>query len=108
MGAWGEGPFDNDSAADWFFGLDKTGLYPFIERGLNSEFYEEVRAAAWLLSQIGYNYVYNYDLRKYHINLAINKLEKILADEKWINTWSSQTEIEKSLRVQIKDLKELV
>ena len=39
MGAWGEHPVDNDTAADWFGDLmDKTKLPKQIEKALKSKY----------------------------------------------------------------------
>ena len=102
MGAWGEGPYDNDTAADWFYGLKDTGIYNFIESGLNSTDYDEQRAAAWLVQRLAES-VYVYDLDKFdeHRELAVKKLTNILNDNEWLGTWRDRDSIEESLRSQI-------
>lgn len=102
MGAWGEGPYDNDTAADWFYGLDNTGIYDFIESGLNSEDYYEQRAAAWLVQRLAESvYVYNLDKFDKHRKLAVERLTNILNDNDWLNSWRDRDLVEESLRSQI-------
>jgi len=50
MGAWGEGPFDNDSAADLATDLEKKTIYEVIEAGLASTDPYEQRFVAWLVT----------------------------------------------------------
>jgi hypothetical protein len=73
MGAWGLGPYDNDSAADW---LGET-LEPVVARiAATLEKFEatetplalvdEVRVAAWLFGRLDRNFVYDGSLRADH------------------------------------------
>lgn len=109
MGAWGEGPIDNDTAADWFSSLKNTGIYALIEEGLRSSNYDEIRAAAFLLERIGINYVYDIDLLDRDKDLAREALKRILKDEEWLGTWAVcdvcvEREIKSSIRKQIRAL----
>lgn len=104
MGAWGTGPYDNDTAADWFFKITEKAAPDLIAEGLESESYEEVRAAAWLLQQIGYNYVYPLGLLDEHKQLAIKKLSTIVQDKDWIGSWKEPQIVYSSIMAQIYDL----
>lgn len=106
MGAWGYQPEDNDTAADWFGNtMGKSKLPSRIERGLRSKDEDEVRAAAFLLEQVGYVYIYDVSVLTDHLALAIEKLHGILHDKAWIENWRDSNAIKRSLRKQIKELK---
>jgi hypothetical protein len=51
MGAWGEGPYDNDSACDWL-GAAADAMERIIKSGLSSRWPEERIAAANLLLEL--------------------------------------------------------
>ena len=81
MGAWGELPWDNDAAADWFGDLmDKTRLAQEVERTLKldvEDSYEEIRAAASVLLFLGRVYIWPvHDLDR-HLTLAADRLEEV-------------------------------
>lgn len=107
MGAWGFEPTDNDTAADWFDGLRDLGLFSLIESGLNSPNDCEIRAAGWLVQQLGDSFVYDVYKREAHIELAINKIKGLLANKPYIENWSDEEEIKISLQAQIKELESL-
>jgi hypothetical protein len=81
MGAWGEAPWDNDSAADWFGDLfDATKLADRVEKTLKGDVedaHEEIRAAAYLLVALGRVYIWPVKELDRHLELAIGKLEQI-------------------------------
>jgi len=105
MGAWGEGPYDNDTAADWFYHLDKIGLYSLIEEGLNSKWDEEVRAAAWLVQRLAVSaYVYNVDKLDAHRELAVSKLKAMLDNQDYLDCWVDEESIRKELEQQIHEI----
>lgn len=51
MGSWGPGPYDNDTAADWF-GHVNNDLLPKIKVALESDDFDLIRAGAWMLGQV--------------------------------------------------------
>ena len=105
MGAWGEGPLDNDSSADWFGDLmEKTKLPDHVEKALRSDRYPDVRAAAWLLEKIGFTFVYDADELDNHLKLAIERLRSIRSDDDWINGWTDSAVIKRELDKQIEML----
>jgi hypothetical protein len=81
LGAWGELPWDNDGAADWFGDLfDKTKLAEYVEETLKldvEDFHEEIRAAASVLLFLGRVYIWPvHDLDR-HLTLAADRLEEV-------------------------------
>lgn len=102
-GAWGSQPYANDTAADWFFTALKGYVPDNIYAGLNSEYPEEVRAAAFLLQQLGFNYVYDVYVREAHLDLAIAKLRQLLAGD-WTLHWKNPDEVRSEIQKQIDKL----
>lgn len=108
MGAWGYGPYDNDTAADWFFGLTDTKLYDFIDKGLSSKSCDEQRAAAWLVQRLAVSaFVYDVNLIDSHVKCAIDKLEIMLADNDWLDQWRDRAQIINEIKAQRDELKKL-
>ena len=109
MGAWGEGPYDNDTAADWFYDISKKPITSLITNGLESKDYDEIRAAAYLLERVGEtHWVYPEEYREPHVNLALEKLKDILQDDEWTSNWRDVKAIKKSVKDQIKALEKLL
>jgi hypothetical protein len=82
MGAWGNEPWDNDDAADWFSELfEATKLASRVEKTLKKKDIEEysgqIRAAAYIVLALGRVYVWPIDDLQRHLRLAIEKLEAI-------------------------------
>jgi hypothetical protein len=82
MGAWGAAAWDNDGAADWFGDMfDATGLASYVEKTLKKkdveEYFEEIRAAAYVLVTLGRVYIWPVDVLEKHLKLAIKRLEEI-------------------------------
>ncbi len=81
MGAWGTAAWDNDSAADWYGNLfDATGLAKHVEEALNRDPEEDadvIRAAAFVLVQLGRVYIWPVNDLNRHLALAIRKLEAV-------------------------------
>jgi hypothetical protein len=90
MGAWETGPWDNDTALDWFDGMmEKTGLAKYVEGTLYQEINsndpgaaDEIRAAVSVLVLLGHLGIWPIDDWKPHMNLAISRLEEILVKNK--------------------------
>lgn len=91
MGAWGDQPWDNDSASDFFFGLFPPGFHDKVVAGLRSDDEFEVRAAAWVVYQLAHSgYVWPPTPAAMHeaCALAADKLEELATeseegDEVW-------------------------
>lgn len=81
MGAWGTAAWDNDSAADWFNDvIDATGLAGHVEEALNRDPVDDpdvIRAAAFLLVQLGRVYIWPVDDLDRHLALAVRQLEAV-------------------------------
>lgn len=82
MGAWDTSPWDNDTAADWFADLfDATRLREGVRATLESntdENHEEIRAAVWILIELGRTYIWPVDHIDEDIELGIKKMEEIV------------------------------
>ncbi|MFQ6308781.1 hypothetical protein [Lysobacter capsici] len=81
MGDWSLAAEDNDAAADWYGHLfDSTRLAAHVEEALNRDPDSEpdvIRAAAFVLVQLGRVYIWPVDEMDRHLKLAIQKLEAI-------------------------------
>ncbi|MEM6369752.1 MAG: DUF4259 domain-containing protein [Myxococcota bacterium] len=75
MGTWGDEPWDNDAGADWFAtffrGIDVDER---IEFALDSDDFQEVRAACYVLAVLGRVYVWPGDFSR-----LARSLEKAIA-----------------------------
>jgi len=100
MGAWGERPFENDVALDWIAPVRLTLTRNKILKALSTtDEYEKnylIRAAArkMLIPFLRKDY-----------ELAVEKLQEVLNDEEWINSWKSPKKIREEINKQIADLK---
>ena len=107
MGAWGTEPYDNDGSADWFGDtMAKTKLPKRIGDTLKKKdpYYDNWRAAAYLLQQIGHVYVYDINVLEEHLALAVVRMNEILTDKEWIADWKDSAKIKRALKKQIKEL----
>ena len=114
MGAWGKDPWDNDSAADWFADVfDGIDIDSKIEQALSdSDNYDEVRAAAYLLDVLGSAYIWPGDLDKYddYVKQIIAMLEAMIdensddPDMDFLELWDNDPEIIQSVKQQINNL----
>jgi len=108
MGAWGNLPWENDRAADWFGDLfDKTKLATEIEDTLKldaEDSYEEIRAAASILLFLGRTYVWPvHDLDR-HLALAADRLEEISR----IDVIAESPELVEAIRGEIQELRDRI
>ncbi|NNF00938.1 MAG: hypothetical protein HKN25_18120 [Pyrinomonadaceae bacterium] len=87
---WGNEPWDNDAAADWFGKLlDKTDLPKHVRKTLllskeddpYGENTAELRAAAYCVLQLGRVYIWPIASLKEDLQIAINALEMVLSNE---------------------------
>ena len=83
MGTWGHGPWDDDSAADWFGDLfDELPIASKVEHALNldpDDCAPEIRAAAAMLIMLGRTYIWPIDDIDRHLKLAITQMEKAVS-----------------------------
>ena len=105
MGAWGNLPWDNDGAADWFGDLfDKTKLAQEVEATLKldtEDSHEEIRAAASLLLFLGRVYVWPvHDLDR-HLALAADRLEEVSR----LDVIAESPELVEEIRREIQELR---
>ena len=85
MGAWGPGPYDNDSALDLTAQLKSKPIYAVIRDGLDSKENHQIIAAASLLSSLCNAFANNpKGLRE----LAIAHIRAILNNKTWLASWN--------------------
>jgi hypothetical protein len=103
MGSWGEGPFNNDSAADMLAVLGRH-IETAIKRKSNraaSYHYDNARAAIQILViSHGTDILGGLSLQP-----ALEALERIKADEEWIDNWRNPRAIVKQLDKEIRQVK---
>ena len=104
MGAWGERPYDNDTASDWLHEVLTTAsdkIEELVNLPVDASNYDEYRAAAWLLTKICRTYVYDAEHIDDHLSKLHDRLQTIKNDIGYIATWKSPTEF-------VNDLDELI
>jgi hypothetical protein len=78
-------PYENDSAADWFSDLwDEFAIPSKVEETLKLDLednHEEIRAAAYILLQLGNTYIWPVYSIDRHCDLAARRLEEMRAME---------------------------
>lgn len=108
MGAWGEQPWENDSAADWFGDLwDGTPIVGRVHAGLRSDDTLEAVAALWLCSQLCRIYVWPVDAVDQTLHLGIAVADRILAGEDaegFLSLWDERPD----MRAQIESMRALM
>ena len=105
MGAWGERAIDNDAAADWFIPIGKylADQVEYVFSWPTADNEEEVRAACYLLEQIGETYIWDVERLGLQLARGIDMLREILASD-WINTWKDPEAVRSAIQVQIANL----
>ncbi len=102
MGAWGDQPWDNDDAADFFGDLwEDTPIVDRVIAGLTSGTSSVVVAASWLLLGIGRVYVWPVDRLDEALTAAIDALEVILTgedEEGYLALWDDDPAVAARLR----------
>lgn len=97
MGAWGEEPFENDSAGD--FMLRPVNM---IVDGLQSNHPFVVRAAAQAVAAIA---SVGYPIGRDFLDDAVRALEAVAKDKDFMSAWKDPGAARESLRQQIRELK---
>jgi hypothetical protein len=107
MGAWGVEPWDNDAAADWFGDtFEKTRLAQLVEQTLQldvDDYYEEIRAAAYLVRLLGRTYIWPVDDIDRHRVLAADRLQAVLD----AGVFEESDEFIEAVRAEIAELRSL-
>jgi hypothetical protein len=105
MGAWGNLPWENDGAADWFGDIfDKTKLAREVEDTLKldaEDAHEEIRAAASLLLFLGRVYVWPVQDLDRHLALAADRLEEVSR----VEVIAESPELVEEIRGEIQELR---
>ncbi len=99
MGAWGHKPYENDSALDWLFEVEKpmvktiTAALKRVKAGKRGDYYHEGIAAAQLLldhCRAGHLPDLSYEaMRSGVFAYAVLAIETIQADDAWIEEWKT-------------------
>lgn len=100
MGTWGDEPWDNDDAADWFADLISDKFVKQIDSALRKDpedEYDTIRAACYVLSVLGHNYVWPVDKLQPQLQQAITKLRQVL-DAGVIEEGKATKQIQKELK----------
>jgi hypothetical protein len=99
MGSWDTGPRDNDTALDHeyhIFGCEGRD-------DLGPQEPDEWRYVAWLLTQLKAGF----PNMKRHVDQSLKRLNQLLDNQEWLDTWRDREAIEASIRAQIIELKGL-
>jgi hypothetical protein len=92
VGSWGNEPWDNDHAADWFGDLwDGTPIVDRVLEGLTSGRGDEMVAALWLCTQLCRVYVWPIDRLAETVAAAVAAADQLLAgddEDGLIELWS--------------------
>jgi hypothetical protein len=104
MGAWGNGPTSNDTAADWFYEI-RDAVMPRVQAVFDQfeqgdGFEEEVRAACFLLAQIARNYTVG-SVEDIERGIA---LMRYIRDSEWMESWPDPDLIRKEFDIEINGL----
>lgn len=97
MGYWGEAPWDNDQAADYFAEVfEKSKIHEVIAATLNEpvtyENCDQIRGAIMLFIQLGHNYIYDCDSYEDHLELCLKKNEELTIYWKDEGGWDGDPE----------------
>jgi len=99
MGAWDEGPRENDTALDHelhIFGCPGR-------EDLGPQDPEEQRYVAWLVTQLKPDFP---GLRGI-VKLSLNRMKALLCDTDWVENWKRPSEVIASIKEQIVELEKI-
>ncbi|RAJ25508.1 hypothetical protein [Pedobacter cryoconitis] len=99
---WGDQPWDNDPAADWYGTMmKKTGLAAHVRKTLSEELHKDsadvLRAAAFCLVQFGRIYVWPTKELKDDLKLGIAALKQVLEDDEYCHSIEITVEVRAEL-----------
>jgi hypothetical protein len=105
MGAWGEGPFENDDAGDFWYNIRETEKpLKYLEKTLNDnrQGYENERRAAAAFIQ----FLLRFDRRSLQRlrKVALQSLRELKSDEGFIETWRDEAAVKRELNKEIRNL----
>lgn len=107
MGAWGFGPFENDSALDWVsYFISNKELAKLVKRKDPDP--NDLRAAAEIV--LALHKLNDLWFDQEVIDGLVKALEKVIDDEEWFDSWVSRREamkIKRKIRNYIRELKKL-
>lgn len=105
MGAWGNEPTDSDQGAD-FMAEALRGVPARVRRGLADEDMMVVRAAAVIVQQLGFTYVWpaGVDDLDETLEMAVSRLEAV-RDGEQPDAWADPSAVRRSIDRQIVGLR---
>lgn len=105
MGTWGAQPWENDEAMDWFASLlAESGFAEEVERTLRenpSESPEEIRAAAFIIGQLGRPEIWPHENLDACLQLAKSRLMALLRNTERYPNDDVVREFQSALRSEI-------
>ena len=107
MGAWGYGPFDNDSSLDWISYFINCKTFTKLVKQKDPD-PNELRAAAAIIIQL--HKVYDLWFDQQDIDKLISHLEDVINDDEWFESWVSAKDakgIKKEIHRYVRELKKL-
>ena len=108
MGAWGPEPWENDAASAWFAGLfEHLKLQRQIRSTLGKDvaaYPDQVRAAAWLLLQLGRPHVWPEEDLDRDLELGAQQLRALLADPDWQELYGSDDDVVAAVEAELTEL----
>jgi len=102
MGAWGYGPFDNDTALDFSSEIEEP-ISRAVKRKPADHNYYELIASAEIIVALSKLYNQNEEI----IDSLVQGLENILKDIKFIHSWNDPKKFTKSVKKTMSKLKKL-
>lgn len=91
-----------------FYAKIHKALTAYVVGGENSPgVIDEARAAVYVVQQMGLPFVYNMDIRQTHIDLALQIISNLLAEDSYLSEWGDKDEIISSLLDQFTALSAL-
>lgn len=108
MGAWGEGPLDSDQALDWMWRpadmcADEIRKLCMMAKGQEDRYGHELRAAAWLFSQLSFHMGRSTDELG---PILIERLRALLdGDHGWVDDWREPDVVRHNIEAEIAKIK---
>lgn len=113
MGAWGEKPWENDTAADWFDEcmkkIDTVFILDQAEKIIKSEDDDELRAVSYIIGHLGRNYIWPINemerVNKVKEKLIVRLESMLESDSDFMDIWEDDDTVKNELQNEIKLLK---
>jgi hypothetical protein len=106
MGAWGSEVFENDSACDFMCNIEKS-IEKLVRKKKLVFDHADIRASAEVVIKMSSIYHFN----EYMLESLKEKLELILNDKQWIDSWidsKDRSYVKSDLSRQIREIGKLI